>query len=161
MPQKVDKLSQLIWPLLSKFQINWKILSIFCGLLRKLELYLNSTDTNCRSGFLRRLQKIDKISQLMWPLLSKFKSTGRFPSIFRGLLRKPELYLNCTDANCSSGFLRRPQKINKRSQLIWPLLGKFQINWKISSIFCGLLSKHELYLNSADANCMVPTEGYA
>ena len=125
-PQKGDKISQLIWPLFSKFQINWKILSIFCGLLRKAELYLNSTDANCSSGFLRRPQKVDKkvdkISQWIWPLLNKFQINWKILSILHGLLRKAELYLNWTNANCGSNFLRRPQKVDKRTHLIWPLL---------------------------------------
>ena len=37
--QKFDKISQLIWNLVSERQINWEILSNFCGLLRKPELY--------------------------------------------------------------------------------------------------------------------------
>ena len=129
---------------LVNFKSTGRFPSMFSRLVKKPELYLNCTNGNCSSGFLRRLQKIDKISQLIWPLLSKFQIKMEISSICFGLLRKPELYLNSTNANCSSGFLRRPQKIDKVSHLIWPLLRKFQINWKILSIFFGLLKKLEV-----------------
>ena len=38
-PKESDKISDLIWRLLDKFQINWAILSYFCCLLKKPELY--------------------------------------------------------------------------------------------------------------------------
>ena len=44
---------------------------------------------------------------------------------------------------CSSGFLRRPQKIDKIFQLIWFLL--IHISWEILSNFFGILRKPELY----------------
>ena len=44
----------------------------------------------------------------------------------------------------SAGFLRRPQKFDKISQLIWRLLG-IRIKLEILSIFCRLLRKPELY----------------
>ena len=44
----------------------------------------------------------------------------------------------------SSGFLRGPHKFDEISQLIWHLLSKIQINWEISSNFCGPLRKPEL-----------------
>ena len=34
-----DEIFQLIWGLLSKFQVNWEVLSKFCGLPKKSELY--------------------------------------------------------------------------------------------------------------------------
>ena len=40
----------------------------------------------------------------------------------------------------NSGFLRRPQKFDKVSKLM-DLLREDQINWKISSNFCGLKRK--------------------
>ena len=45
----------------------------------------------------------------------------------------------------SSGFLRRSQKFDKISQLIWQSLNNCQSNCDNSSNFCGLLRKPELY----------------
>ena len=44
----------------------------------------------------------------------------------------------------TSGFLWRPQKLDKIFPLIWRLLSKFQNNWNIS-YFCDLLRKPGLY----------------
>ena len=70
--------------LLSKFQINWKISSHFCGLLIKPKLFdlvndafelkhkeKDSNDAksiveNNNSGFLRKPQKFDEISKVNW-----------------------------------------------------------------------------------------------
>ena len=44
----------------------------------------------------------------------------------------------------SSAFLRRPQKFGVIFNLIWHLLVKRQIKWKITPNFCDLLIKNEL-----------------
>ena len=42
-------------------------------------------------------------------------------------------------------FAKKSTKIMKSSLLIWHLLSKCQIDGEDFVIFCGLLSKHELY----------------
>ena len=73
---KVLKISQLVWRLLSKFQINWDVLSSFCGLLRKLKkmpcawfslksfLSLSFFSTYVK-GFLKKYPSLFKISCLL------------------------------------------------------------------------------------------------
>ena len=61
------------------------------------------------------------------------------------LFSKKEWVPNWPKFTYSTGFLRRPQKCEEISQLIWHLLAKLQINWAITSDFCGRFRKPELY----------------
>ena len=47
-------------------------------------------------------------------------------------------------------FSKKATKFDKTSKLIWLSLSKFQINWEISSNFCGLLKKTELYKETSE-----------
>ena len=62
-------------------------------------------------------------------------------------LKHEEKYSNDAESivdNYNPGFLRRPQKFDKVSKLMY-LLREGQINREISSNFCGLLIKPKLY----------------
>ena len=60
-------------------------------------------------------------------------------------LMKRSLYILADGMlNYSSSFLRRTRNFDEISKLIWRLLTKWQINWEISSNFCGLLRKPDL-----------------
>jgi hypothetical protein len=99
-----------------------------CGLLRIYELYLH--------GGLHRVSfalKFDAWQIFIWlPKLSLVESSSKEGGHFKNIVY-------------TSGFLRRPKESDKISHLIWRLPDKFQINWAISSYFCCLLKKLELY----------------
>ena len=94
-PQKFEKISQIIWHLQRRRQINWKISPSFVTVLENLNFLCVCHCFFCSSGFLRRSEKFDEISLLIWRLLSQFQIKWEIPSTFLAFLENLNFICIC------------------------------------------------------------------